>query len=133
LDAVAGEGQPLGAQDEVAKGVHAPRTDGGGTPQPADDEGVAVRLQDVTVVASGKWGQCPWVITADGVLTVRPGEGANPGTGASISSLWADCADEFTSVVFRAEGDDKVVAPSDCSQTPTTSRASTRRGSTPRG
>ena len=61
--------------------------------------------------ASGTWGTCPWEISADGVLTVHPGEGAN----TNGTSPWEGYKTDITEVVFKAEGGNKVIAPADCS------------------
>ena len=61
---------------------------------------------------SGTWGTCPWTIS-DGVLTIGPGEGENISDIESnyASSPWKQWQGSITSVVFKAEGDQKVVAP----------------------
>jgi surface protein len=61
--------------------------------------------------ASGTWGTCPWEISADGVLTVHPGEGAD----TNGTSPWEDYKTDITEVIFKAEGGNKVIAPADCS------------------
>ena len=46
------------------------------------DEGDGLNAENVVqtqaddVIASGTWGTCPWEISADGTLTVHPGQGA---------------------------------------------------------
>ena len=61
-------------------------------------------------IASGTWGTCPWEISADGVLTVHPGEGAD----TNYESPWGDYVTEITKVIFKAENGGKVIAPADC-------------------
>lgn len=44
---------------------------------PQASEATLVIEPQVGNIATGTWGTCPWEISEDGVLTVRPGEGAN--------------------------------------------------------
>ena len=59
-------------------------------------------------VASGTWGSCPWELSADGVLTVHPGEGAD-------ARPWEDYGKSIKSVSFKAEAGKRVVLPADSS------------------
>ena len=68
----------------------------------------------LTFILRGRWGTCPWGITADGVLTVHPGEGASQ-EGKDVSP-WDSYSDIITSVIFAEEGGRKVVAPTDSSK-----------------
>ena len=63
------------------------------------------------IVASGKWGTCPWEIDADGVLTAYPGEGKN----TNGVCPWKDYRSAITKAVFVSDGGTKVILPSDSS------------------
>ena len=56
-------------------------------------------------IASGTWGTCPWEISADGVLTVHPGEGAF----TDFESPWKDYREFITKIVFIEESGAKVI------------------------
>ena len=77
--------------------------------QPDADASLAAQAGEN--IASGTWGTCPWEISADGVLTVHPGTGAD----TNGPSPWAEQAEEITKAVFKAENGNKVIAPADCS------------------
>ena len=62
-------------------------------------------------IAEGTWGTCPWEISADGVLTVHPGTGAD----TNGASPWEEYKEDVIKVVFKAENGGKVIAPADCS------------------
>ena len=62
-------------------------------------------------VAFGTWGTCPWALSSDGVLTVRPGVGAS--NADEQVSPWEYWSDDILSVVFVEEGGERVVAPAE--------------------
>ncbi len=65
----------------------------------------------------GTWGTCPWEISADGTLTVHPGEGGAASKEVIIDhsifnvSYWCDYRADIKKIVFAEEGNAKVVAP----------------------
>ena len=79
------------------------------TPVAQPDADAPLAAQAGENIASGTWGTCPWEISADGVLTVHPGEGADTGL-----APWAKHVEEITKAVFRTEDGRKVIAPPNC-------------------
>ncbi|MBR3316009.1 MAG: BspA family leucine-rich repeat surface protein, partial [Atopobiaceae bacterium] len=67
------------------------------------EDDIVLTTQSETV-ASGTWGTCPWEITSDGVLTIRPG------TGGRFAS-WSEKASNVVSIRCEAEDGQKVIAP----------------------
>lgn len=59
--------------------------------------------------ASGTWGTCPWEISSDGTLTIRPGEGASQED--LYISPWYEYADSIRKVVLAKSGTNKVKLP----------------------
>lgn len=68
-----------------------------------------------SIPASGTWGSCPWEISGDGTLTVRPGKGADTNARSSYlhESPWNDYRDSIRHVVFMQEDGKKVIAPAE--------------------
>ena len=64
-------------------------------------------------IASGTWGTCPWEINAEGVLTVHPGIGADPGE-VIYGGPWDEYSRDVKRVVFQQEEGNKVVLPATC-------------------
>ncbi|MBQ6395166.1 MAG: BspA family leucine-rich repeat surface protein [Atopobiaceae bacterium] len=65
------------------------------------------------VVYSGTWGTCPWEISAEGVLSVYPGTGADQhGLGFSP---WSDYGASITRIEFVPSGGALIVLPEDSS------------------
>lgn len=79
---------------------------------PQAPEAALVIEPQVGNIATGTWGTCPWEISEDGVLTVRPGEGAN--TTDVNYSPWIAYVDSITKVVFVRDGGKRVIAPATC-------------------
>ena len=79
---------------------------------PQASEAALVIEPQVGNIATGTWGTCPWEISEDGVLTVRPGEGAN--TTDVNYSPWIAYVDSITKVVFVRDGGKRVIAPATC-------------------
>lgn len=79
---------------------------------PQASEATLVIEPQVGNIATGTWGTCPWEISEDGVLTVRPGEGAN--TTDVNYSPWIAYVDSITKVFFVRDGGKRVIAPATC-------------------
>ena len=122
------DGQSLTAEDakvdntesavltEAAEQVQAAEDESGEQPQAAADE-ADEQTQDETsvvpqdspeIVETGKWGTCPWELTSDKTMIVRPGTGVSP---KRRDGPWK--THKAKRVVFQSEGSEKVVAPSD--------------------
>ena len=78
--------------------------------------GADMTMQGEGNIATGTWGTCPWEISADGTLTVHPGEGqSNRLTEHSpLSSPWSPYANDIKRIVFASENGAKVIAPDSC-------------------
>ena len=73
--------------------------------------GISAQAKAKEAIASGEWGTCPWEISDAGVLTVHPGTGQD----TNYANPWSEYSESITSVVFAAEGGQKVIAPADSS------------------